>query len=311
MADIFRVQKTNNYTVMSNHHFKDQRLSLRAKGLLSLILSLPNDWDLTLKGLVKICTEGRDAIANTIKELASYGYIRKTQPRSEIGTLQKVLYEIYEEPLYSPLTENTEVVEKHENPGFSPLPENPLPDNPAAAEPFTVNPTQLSTKKIKYEKNKDTHQSVRQDSDTAELCSPEDIVQKIKDNLEYDILCERYDKNQIDAIVSLLCDTLSCLEPSIKIGGKHYTAWQVKDRFLALEFEHIEFVLDYFIAQAAMQKIKNVHAYMLTILFNAASSMELHYTTLIEQAATTKTHSKQKTSKSLNAFDLRGGQHGA
>jgi hypothetical protein len=62
---------------MSNHHFKDQHLSLRAKGLLSLMLSLPNDWDLTLKGLMKVCTEGRDAISNTIKELANCGYIKK------------------------------------------------------------------------------------------------------------------------------------------------------------------------------------------------------------------------------------------
>lgn len=90
MADIFRVPKIENFSIISNIHFKDRRLSLRAKGLLSLILSLPSDWDLTLKGLVKICTEGRDAVGNTVKELQSFGYVKKSQTRHTNGKLGKI-----------------------------------------------------------------------------------------------------------------------------------------------------------------------------------------------------------------------------
>ena len=71
---VFRVEKTRNYTVMSNQHLRDKRLSLKAKGLLSLMLSLPEDWDYTTKGLAKICKDGVDSICSTVNELEEHGY---------------------------------------------------------------------------------------------------------------------------------------------------------------------------------------------------------------------------------------------
>lgn len=84
---VFRVEKTNNYTIMSNHHLKSRELSLKAKGLLSVMLSLPEEWDYTLKGLSFISREGVDAIREAIKELEAAGYIVRTRKRDERGHL--------------------------------------------------------------------------------------------------------------------------------------------------------------------------------------------------------------------------------
>ncbi len=72
---VFRVQKTQNYTIMSNHHLRNKALSLKAKGLLSLMLSLPEDWDYTTRGLASICKEGVDSVCATVRELEAAGYI--------------------------------------------------------------------------------------------------------------------------------------------------------------------------------------------------------------------------------------------
>ena len=270
MADIFRVPKVNNYTIISNIHFKDQRLSLRAKGLLSLILSLPEDWDLSLKGLVKICTEGRDAVANTIKELISFGYVKKTQLRGKDGKLGRVVYEIYEKPEELPVTENPKPEESRTETEGLPHTENPSSEKPFTENLFTAEPTQLRTKEIKDLMNQETNQSILDE------LRINDVEETVKINIEYDILLDRFEHNQVNEIVRLICDTVSCLEPVVKIGGKDYFSTAVVKRLLSLEFEHIEFVIEQFALQAAKRKIQNVRGYLLTMLFNAPSSLE-HY----------------------------------
>ena len=75
MTVVFRVVKTKNYTMMSNQHLKDKRLTLKAKGLMSVMLSLPENWDYTLRGLSAISREGVDAISEAVKELERSGYV--------------------------------------------------------------------------------------------------------------------------------------------------------------------------------------------------------------------------------------------
>ncbi len=82
---VFRVERTNNYTVMSNYHLRDKTLSLKAKGLLSLMLSLPETWDYTLSGLARISLEGKDAIRAAVVELEKAGYIQRSRTRNEKG----------------------------------------------------------------------------------------------------------------------------------------------------------------------------------------------------------------------------------
>jgi len=95
---VYRVERTRDYTVMSNHHLKDTGLSLKAKGLLSLMLSLPDDWNFNMRGLSSICKEGLEAIGNALKELEKAGYMVRNQLRGANWRITDTEYIIYERP---------------------------------------------------------------------------------------------------------------------------------------------------------------------------------------------------------------------
>ena len=102
---VFRVEKKSNYTIISNLHLQDKALSLKAKGMLTLMLSLPEDWDMTLKGLVALSNDGIDSVRSTIKELEEHGYLSRSRGRNARGQMLCTEYTIHEK---STLTENTE-----------------------------------------------------------------------------------------------------------------------------------------------------------------------------------------------------------
>ena len=120
---VIRVQKTKNYTVMANYHLRDKRLSFKAKGLMSFMLSLPEEWDYTVNGLSVFATDGRDGVREALRELETAGYLRMGQSRTS-GKFGKTEYIITEKPFTG----------------------NPLTGKPITAKPITENPTQLSTK---------------------------------------------------------------------------------------------------------------------------------------------------------------------
>ena len=95
---VFRVEKNKNYTVMSNTHLRDKDLSLKAKGLLSLMLSLPDDWDYTLRGLAAINKESINTISAIVNELIEHGYIIRQQIRGTAGRFGDIDYIIFESP---------------------------------------------------------------------------------------------------------------------------------------------------------------------------------------------------------------------
>lgn len=133
---VFRVVKNENYTTMSNYHLRDKTLNLKAKGLHSMLLSLPERWKYSVNGLAEICLEGRGSINATLRELEKHGYLVRKQSRLPDGTMGGIEYWIYEEP--------------------QPCVGNPHTENPAAANPTTENPqpenaTQLNTNKSNTE----------------------------------------------------------------------------------------------------------------------------------------------------------------
>ena len=95
---VFRIEKTRDYTVMSNHHLRNTDLSLKAKGLLSLMLSLPEEWDYTTKGLARICKDGVDSICAGVRELENHGYVVRERVRNANGQLGAIEYTIQEQP---------------------------------------------------------------------------------------------------------------------------------------------------------------------------------------------------------------------
>ena len=160
---VFRVEKHKGYTVMSNHHLRNRALSLKAKGLLSQMLSLPEDWDYTLKGLAQINRESIDAIREAVRELEQAGYITRSRERDARGCLRGTIYTIYEQPQTQPEPEK-------------PAQAAPALVQPTLEKPMLENPTQLNTKR----KNKEKQNTERSITDSIPFLSgfPETSTQK-------------------------------------------------------------------------------------------------------------------------------------
>ena len=138
---VFRIEKTRDYTVMSNHHLRDKSLSLKAKGLLSLMLSLPEEWDYTTKGLARICKDGVDSICAGVRELEEHGYVIRQRVRNANGQLGAIEYTILEQPRPP-----------------EPKPGKPERENPVLDNPEQGNPAQLNTNRSSKEKSKKIYQ---------------------------------------------------------------------------------------------------------------------------------------------------------
>ena len=95
---VMRVNKTGNYTVMSNYHFKEKKMSLKAKGLLSMMLSLPDDWNYTVAGLVALNKDGKDSVMSALGELEKFGYLTREKVKDDKGQFAGVEYNIFESP---------------------------------------------------------------------------------------------------------------------------------------------------------------------------------------------------------------------
>ena len=286
---VFRVEKTKGYTVMSNHHLRNHALSLKAKGLLSQMLSLPDDWDYTLQGLVQINKESIDAIREAVRELERAGYIKRSRERDERGCLRGTVYTIYEQPHAGPTTEEP-VQEK-------PALDNPILEKPMLEKPTLENPTQLNTKNTKNTKKRKRQSTDLSITDSIPFPSgfPDAPTQKrteakesferyrdlILENIDYDVLASdpHVDREQLDEIAQLVQETVCSTRGRIRVGGNDYPAEVVRSKLLKLNREHIRFVMD--CLKQNTTRIRNIRQYLLTVLFNAASTMNSYYTALV------------------------------
>ena len=288
---VFRVERNTGYTVMSNHHLRNKELSLKAKGLLSQMLSLPEDWDYTLAGLSYINRESIDAIRTAVWELEKAGYITRRQGRDEKGKMTAIEYTIYEQPQPPELD--------------CPVLENPTADNPTTENPTSENPMQLNkdisrTNLQKKEKSNtdlsSTHSipihSLNPLSYGEGAAEPPEkkrterndayrvYEEIIKDNIDYDILIQDMaDRDRLDEIVDLILETVCTRRKTIRVAGDDYPAELVKSKFMKLDSEHIRFVLD--CMRENTTKIRNIKQYLKAALFNAPSTIGNYYTSLV------------------------------
>ena len=258
---VFRVQKTQNYTVMSNHHLRNKALSLKAKGLLSLMLSLPEDWDYTTRGLASICKEGVDSVCATVRELEAAGYIIRRRVRDKNGQMRGMEYTVLEEP-QPPQPEPGQA---------APDCAQPKQAKPKREKPVQDNPAQLNTKRQKKEITKNVSNPIR----TAD--EREQYRALIRENIEYDILSANNpgDTMRLDELVELMLDTVCSKRSSIRVAGDEFPAEVVKSRFLKLEAQHIQYVLDSL--KDNPPHIRNIKQYLLAALYNAPLTMENYY----------------------------------
>ena len=272
---VFRVEKTKDFTVMSNHHLRNTELSLKAKGLLSLMLSLPEDWDYTTKGLAHICRDGVDSITTALKELERHGYLTRQRLRYENGQLGDIEYTIHEKPVNA------------EKQTFPPKRENPRQAKPEQAEPEQENPAQLNTNPQKTKKSKTdisrTHQSIYPEEPETAGCQDGidrmDMAEAyrgiIKENIEYDFLVPRYGQERMDETVELMLETVLSRRPYIRIAGDDFPREVVRSRFLKINSDHLEYVFD--CIDKNVTKVNNIKAYLLAALYNAPATMDSYY----------------------------------
>lgn len=277
---------------MSNHHLRNADLSLKSKGLLSQMLSLPEEWDYTLKGLSQINREGIDAIREAIRELERAGYVTRTRVRNEKGQLGAADYVIHEFPVPpKPILEN-------------PTQDKPISENPTLENPMQENPTQLNKELLNTElSNTDllnTHSiPILSTLSKGEAAQPQErkgngntnmdavraYEEVIKDNIEYRCLIQdrNIDKGMLDEIVSLMLETVCTRRKVIRIAGDDYPAELVKSKFMKLNSSHIQFVID--CMHQNTTKIRNIKKYLLAVLFNAPNTIDSYYTLVAHDMA--------------------------
>ena len=259
---VFRVQKTQNYTVMSNYHLNDKALSLKAKGLLSLMLSLPDTWDYTTRGLASICKEGVDGIRATVRELENAGYIIRRRVRDQSGQMRGMEYTVFEQP-QKPEPENPVQAEPERE---KPVQAKPAQEKPAQEKPAQENPAQLNTKETNNENSKYESDLIRTQ-----------YRNLILDNIEYALLAARNptDRARLDELVHLMLDTVCARRKTIRIAQNDFPTEVVKSQFLKLNAEHIQYVLDRM--RQNTTEIRNIKQYLLAALYNAPLTMENYY----------------------------------
>lgn len=292
---VFRVERTHNYTVMSNYHLRDKSLSLKAKGLLSQMLSLPEDWDYTLAGLARINAEGKDAIRAAVVELEKAGYVQRHQTTDKAGKFGSNEYIIREYPV------------SHEPPPDGPSSASPLSGNPMTAEPSTVSTqTEKATQINKDLQTKENKILTSQSTDSFPFLSsppatpaaaqpPEAKGRKrgrssgmsqgemdayrelIRENIGYDdFVRERpYDVGQLDEMVELMVEAVCSKKKNLRVAGNDFPQAVVKSRLLKLDSEHIRFVFD--CLRENTTQVRNMKQYLLAVLYNAPATIENHY----------------------------------
>lgn len=292
---VCRIEKTRDYTVMANHHLRNKELSLKAKGLLSLMLSLPEDWDYTVKGLAYICKDGIDSINGTIKELEEQGYVLRKRLRNDKGQLTTTEYTILEQPQ----SLDTSVSQpKRENPILdNPTLEKPMQENPKQGEPILEEPHQLNTYLQTIDKSKkdllNTETSNPYQSypygqpkstgyDGIGYDDYEEIMQTVYENIEYEHF-KQYGKigvrERLDEVADIIIETLCSTKDTINIAGEDYPARLVKDKMLKITSSHIEYVFECLDKNTTY--VRNIKRYLLATLFNAPSTIDSYYSALV------------------------------
>lgn len=249
---IIRIKKEKNYTVVDNGYLNDPRLSAREMGLLTKVLSLPDDWEFSIRGLEHILKDGQDGIRSALRVLEETGYLVRKRARNEYGKLGKIKYTFFER---------------------STCPNTPVVEEPDTEKPDMGQEPQLITKKVIN--NLSNNYPINQDRVMEDRTVQEGAV---RNNIDYSSLVIRNPHNvdQINEMVAIMADVMMMPDNAeITVGGNQLSAGVVKSQLQRLESNHIEYVLDSMSGSAA--PIRNIHGYLLTALYRAPLTLHNHY----------------------------------
>ena len=293
---VIRVTKTTNYTVISNYPLRDSRLSLKACALLCKMLCNADTWDYSITGMATQCKDGKSAVSNAMKELEQYGYLVRRQHRNERGQIVDTEYIIYESPELNEeyMQRQAEIVaaepdtsEESAEPEFFSAPEeppaeNPFPDNAEPENDAQINTISTNTEKINTDAIKSYPSFSRQNIEEPapmDVMGYEEARERITENIEYEIMCERYPKERLDEIVDIASEALCTRRATFTLGKDTYPYALVKDRLLRLNASHIDYIIG--CIDANTTEIHQIKPYLLKTLINAPATMESYYTTKV------------------------------
>lgn len=236
-------------------------LSLRDRGMMLTLLSLPDNWDFTTAGLRKILPDGKHSIKSSIDSLQEFGYLSKQQSRGEGGVFGENVIEVYETPQ-------------------SPFSIFPVSDNPASVKPVAEKQPQLNNKKLTNNESNNkrlNNQSINQKIETDGIDEMEAYIDIVKENIDYEYLLKDnpYKKEVIEEILNLIVETVSVKRKTVRIAGADYPYEVVKGKFLKLEMGHIQYVIECMDKNSS--KVRNIKNYLLTALYNAPNTIGNYY----------------------------------
>ena len=259
---VFRVPKIENFTMMSNHHLRNKKLSLKAVGLMSKILSLPDEWEYSLKGLAKLNADGIDGVRSAVQELEDAGYIIRRQRRDKNGRMAQSEYLVFEIPELA-----------------KPASDSPSSDVPTSGNPMQINTNQVITHQENTLLNNTpsiNHSGTGRRNDRTDWMDERERYKEIiEESIEYEIMKDRPDGDRLGEIVEIMLDAVCSTAPTIRINGEDMPQQVVKSRFLKLDSSHIEYV--FHAMKECPSDIRNIRAYLLTTLYNAPATMGNFY----------------------------------
>lgn len=247
----FRVEKKRNFTQIDNYLFRDRDLSLKSKGLLCLMLSLPDDWEYSANGLAALNKDGVDSVKTALNDLEKAGYLVRKRQRLSNGRLNSFEYFIYEQ---SKSAEIDKAPPEEKRPKMG----SPEQISPEQEIPSELNKNELNTKEI---------------NDMIERAHA--YRELIKENIEYDYLVNKYDYTLVDEIVEIMVDTLISEKPTCRIEGTEIARDLVRSRYLKLDSSHIEYLFE--CIENTSSSISCIKEYLVTSLYNAAITKENYY----------------------------------
>ena len=280
---VIRIEKTANYTVISNYPLRDSRLSLKACALLCKMLCNTDTWDYSITGMAAMCKDGKSAVSSAMKELEQYGYLVRKQHRNEKGQIVDTEYIIYESPELNVeyMQKQAELADSAEPEFFSaleePPAENPFPEDAEPENDAQINTIPTSTETINTDAISSYPSFSQQNTEDAppkDVMGYDEACERIRENIEYDILCERFPKERLDEIVDIAVEIVSIPRAFIRVGDDSYPYALAKDRVLRLEADHIIYILESI--DSITHKIHYVKPYLAKTILEAVVSKETH-----------------------------------
>ena len=263
---VLRNQTQSPYTVVVQSITRDKTLSLKGRGLLVTLMSLPDNWKYSERGLQAIIpTDGQTSIRSAVKELEALGYLHRSRERLPDGSWGDAIWEIREIPV-KPDADEQKTSEE-------PTCENRNLDNSNLDKREQYNNKEYNTKKLIT--NESLPSPFTPTETMPQTGGRKDVEEAIKENIEYDALAGESPGGVVDDIVGLMVDTVTSSAPTIRINGTRLPTDDVRRRYMALGHDHARYVID--TLMSGKSKILNVRAYLLTALYNAPMTMRSYY----------------------------------